>query len=619
MPDFIQSLHFSHPYYIAGILIPVVIMGSSYIYNFYSSNRYCDKALLAWAVVKSKKSLANKLFLDKIIPILAWILLCIALMGPRINSDKRTLEPSKKYTNAAVLVLDVSKSMLVEDVYPNRISKAKLAIEAILTNANNLMFSLVIYANNAHVVIPLTFDANVIRNVLPSIQPNMLPVEGSNATSGLNLALDQLNLSDTQTKSVFLFSDGDFNEIIQKNSVRKLNNIPINVFGVGTHEGLPIPDTKGGWLTINNKTVISRLNEVSLKEIARGNNGIYKAISSNLNQADFSLRKLTGSSIDAVSTDKTIVIWKQIYSWFLVPAIVLFLFSTLQYNRKKNIIIQTNPLLILLAISIISFIPTEIKANDALLEAANMAYHNKNFIKAEKLYKKSPGFFGFMGQANSVYKQKNYSAAIHLYTQAILTATNNDNRATALFNLANTFYMLGDYSQSISLYKDALKYNPTHNQSKINLEYAIAIDTKVKKALALRRGKKKIDSYETRAGNGSRSERIEQGVDIGNSKITLANDENNTSTLYSLPENDENITKLIERGIKYSNISSTRIETSISSSQWEFEHTTLDMVDLLVKQEKINNYKLWKRLFEIEEGFPAPVDTPHIKPGVNPW
>ena len=619
MSDFIQSLHFSHPYYIFGVLIPVVIIGSSYIINFYSSNRYCDKALLAWVLVKRKSSVTDKLYLNKIIPVLAWTLFCIALMGPRIYSDEISLEPSKKYTNASVLVLDVSKSMLVEDVYPNRISKAKLAIEEILSNTNSILFSLVIYANNAHVVIPLTYDVSVIRNVLTSIQPNMLPVEGSNVISGINTAMDQLNRSNASNKSIILISDGDFDTTKQKNTLTKLNDIPVNVFGVGTLEGQPIPDTKGGWLTINNKAIISRLNEVSLKNIASNSNGIYKAISKNLDQADFNLSKLAGSTLGAVSNDKTIVIWKQIYSWFLVPAITLFLFSTLKNNRRNSKTLQTNPILALLVISIVFFISTDTKADEDLLAAANMAYHNNNFIKAEKLYQKSYGFFGNIGQANSVYKQNNFSAAIHLYTQAVLSATNNDNRATALFNLANTFYMLGDYSQSIKLYKDVLKYNPGHKQTKINIEYAIAIDTKVKRDLALRSGKKRIINNETRAGNGPRSEQIEQGVDVGNSKVTLTDDDKNTTTLYSLPLNDKNITKLIERGIKYSNISSTKIETFTSNSQWEYEFTTLDMVDLLVKQEKINNYSLWKRLFEIEEGFPAPVDTPHIKPGVNPW
>lgn len=620
MPEFFQLLHFSHPYFIWGAIIPVVVIIISYISNFYTSNQYCDKELLAWVVTKNTHSIVDKLFLNKVTAILAWVLFCISLSGPRINIDERSLEAAKKYNNAAVIVLDVSRSMLAEDVYPNRITKAKLAIEAILSNSSNFLFSLVIYAHNAHVVIPLTYDSNVIRDVLDSIRPNMLPVEGSNYISGLNISADQLKLSGVENKSIILFSDGDFDKNDTKVNELKVNSIPVNVFGVGTREGQPIPNKNGGWLTLNNKPIFSSLNEVKLKEISSKHNGIYNSLGTDIKQNDFNLLKYSGHTLSTSSSEKTIVIWKQVYNWFLVPAIILFLLSTLRYrgNARKTEQVQPQqiiPVVFLLGLSFMVFTPSSANATENPIETANYAYHNNNFIKSETLYKKLNGFDALIGQANSVYKQKNYSKAIHLYTQAILSANNKDNRSTALFNLANTYYLIGDYSQSILLYRDALKYNPSHKHSLINIEYAIAIDKKVKRELALRNGNKTT----IRPGSGPSTARIEQGIDIGNSKVTLADEDTNESPLYTLPLNDLFINKLVERGINHSNISSTKIDAPLTNSQWNFEHTTLDMVELLVKQEKIDNYNLWKRLFEIEEGFPAPVETPHVKPGVKAW
>lgn len=619
MFELAQLLHFSHPDFILGIIIPFAIMAISYLLNFHSSNRYCDKSLLPWVLVENKTSIADKLLLNKIIPILAWILFCTALSGPRINIDERSLEPNQKYNNATVFVLDISKSMLAEDVYPNRITKAKLAIESIISNTNRYLFGLVVFANNAHIVIPLTYDSNVIRDVLTSIQPNMLPIEGSNFNSGLNKAAEQLKLSDASNKSIILFSDGDFGENTKNPLSAEIKDIPVNVFGVGTQEGQPIPDKDGGWLTIDNKSVISSLNVTSLKKIARRHNGSYKTITSDIKQEEFNLKKYSGHTTSSATSNKTIVIWKQVYQWFLIPAIILFFLSTLRYKAKGLKSQSHLSVMVLFGLSFLMFTPSSSQATENIKKSADIAYHNKNFIKSESLYKKLNDFEALMGQGNSVYRQKNYSKAINLYTRAILNANKDDMRATALFNLANTYYIIGDYPQSIRLYADTLKYNSTLKQARINLEYAITINEKVKREIALRNGNKRTLSAGTRLGNGPRSEKIEQGVDVGNSKVTLSDDDSNTSPLYELPLNSNILNKLIERGIKYSNISSTTVATPESNSQWNFEYTTLDMVELLVKQEKIDSHNLWKRLFEIEEGFPAPVETPHVKPGVQPW
>lgn len=624
MPEFIKLLNFSNPYFLSGIAIPVIILGISYLRNFISLNRYCDKHLLPWAIAKDKESLPNKILHGKMLPIISWVLFCIAIAGPRINIDERSSVTQKSYDSATVIVLDVSRSMLAEDIYPNRISKAKLLIDTILATSTQRLFSLVVYANNAHTVIPLTYDNNVIRNVIKSIHPNMLPVEGSNVESGLSLATTLLKQPNIKNRSILLFSDGDFNPI-KKSSASVLNEkIKINVFGIGTNEGQAIPLKNGGWLSYNNRPVISRLNKAKLKKIAADYKGEYHTIQDNLNNASIKLTALSGETSSIKNSTNTIVIWKQVYNWFLIPAIFLYLLSTVSINNPftrlhiklinikpgNNAIVPSIGLLFIL-----STIPSSSEAKQSSLEQANTAYFNKNYIKSEALYKKSRGYDAIFGRANSLYKQKNYLKAIHFYTQAILITNTNENRARALYNLANSYYLIGDYTQAINLYRDTLKYKPEFDKAKINLQYAIALDLKVKRALALRKGKK---SSSPRTGSGPRSSSVEQGVDVGTSKVTLG-ESDDKFTFYNLPLNDKLTNQLINRGIKYSRISSTKIDKLTSNKDWNFEYTTLDMVELLVKQEKIDNFNLWKRLFEIEEGFPAPVEEPHSKPGVNPW
>lgn len=630
MPDLAGLLNFSHPHFLFGMAVPVIILATSYLKNIISINRYCDKALLPWVTENNKESPVKRILHGKILVIISWSLICLALAGPRINIDVRSPANKNIYDTATIIVLDISRSMLAEDVYPNRISKAKLLINSLLYRSTHKLFSLIVYANEAHTVIPLTYDSNVIKSVLKSIQPNMLPVEGSSFESGLNLAVKLLNESAVKNKSIILLTDGDFDQKKIPPPSDAHQKIKLTIFGIGTPEGQAIPLKEGGWLSFNNQPVISQLNEVNLEKIAKHYGGIYQTIKSNIKPENIKLATLPTSAASIKPSNNTVIIWKQVYHWFLIPALLLYLLSTLSTTRtlklfrsrltstSQNIItaITLTGLFIIFSTAPSLSKASETSNNKINLAQANTAYFNKNYIKAEALYKTATGFDALFGLANSLYKQKNYLNAAHLYMQAVLSATDNVQRAKAIYNLANSYYIIGDYPKAINLYRDTLKYNPTFEKAKINLKYAIALDIKVKHALELRKGKKQ--SRESRAGSGTRFSNVEQGIDIGSSKVIL-DDDNEKVTFYHLPLNDELANQLISRGIKYSQISSTVIDKTTENKNWNFEYTTLDMVQLLVQQEKMDNFKLWKRLFEIEEGFPAPVDEPLTKPGVNPW
>jgi len=617
-------LYFKQPYLLLIGLTPLFLILFSKFASKLSINQYCDKALQPWVISNSNKKLSQRLIDGKTIPIITWLLFCIALSGPRIIKDERSFDNNVKYNNAIVFVLDISKSMLSQDVYPDRITKAKLIIEKTLALTKKNLFSLVVYANNAHIAIPLTYDDNIILNILPSIRPNMLPVEGSQYLSGLKLADKQLTDSKIQNKLIVLVSDGDFMDEEKNNSLQIVSvDAPVTTIGVGTLDGQSIPAKDGSWLTFKNKPIKSRLVETKLKAIAEKFNGQYIRIKGDIKQSD--IKKIISSDniAEIEHTEKTIIVWQQVYHWFLVPSLLLFYLSTLRYKiiRKsekfyKNITTDKGKIscLLLIIVSSSFFLTNEVKAND--LEMANTQYSNNNYIKSEALYKKLDGYRGFIGQANSVYKQKNYAKALHLYNKSIHSATTDKQRASALFNLANTYYIIGDYEQAISIYQDVLLYEPHQTKAKINLQYAITINENVKRAIALRNGK----TGGTKPGTGPKSAKIEDGTEIENSKVTLSSDEDEQAqALYDLPISNKLLNKLIQRGITHSIISSPKIYDNRTNSQWKYDHTTIDMVEILVKQEKIDDFNLWKRLFEIEEGFPAPVIEPHTKDGVNPW
>lgn len=610
MPEYFQQISFSSPLFLWASAIPVVILLLSYAITHFSANRYCDRNLMAWVVVNTKNPGLNKILQNKLVVIVSWVLFSVALSGPRISLDERIASNLKAFDTAVVFVLDVSASMRAQDVYPDRITKARLFIHNVISSSKNIIFSLVVFSHNAHTAIPLTFDSNVILETLPSISPEMLPVAGSSYINGLKHAENILKSSAATNKTIVLVSDGDFTDNVDKIKIDK--NITVNVIGLGTHEGQPLPSKKGGWLTFNNKPVISRINELNLKNIAQQNGGLYYLANASLDKDKVNILRFTGKTGHSTLTGKTIVIWKQLYSWFLVPAIFLFMLTVI---RRHSVAASTNILLLLIVIAGFHF-PNTVYAVENPLAIAKQAYMQKNYIKAEKFYKQAKGYTAFLGTGNALYRQNNYVQAIQPYTRAVLTALSDKQRAIAIYNLANTYYKLGDYSESIHLYRDALKYNRHFEKARVNLVYAKAIDSKVKKALALRQGK----TTASRPGNGPRSAQIETGVDVGTSKLKLADDDpDKNNIIYNITLDNKTINQLIERGIKHSIVSSTKIDKQSAYTQWQYDYTTTDMIELLVKQEKLDSFKLWKRLFEIEEGFPAPVESPAVKPGVKPW
>ena len=610
MLDIIREINFSHPHLLYFSIIPIIILLLSRIFSTNTLRQYCDRKMQAWAVTDTGSSNITFNILNVIFPIIAWVLFVIALSGPRIISDKYSLKNNTQYDQAVVFVLDISKSMLAQDIYPDRISKAKIIINRIVSQAKNTKFALSVFSYNVHTVIPLTYDKNVISSTLNALQSNMLPVEGTRPVVALNHAYSLLQDNNLKHMKIVLLTDGD----IQNNTQDVLlkTNIQHYVIGIGTAEGDSIPAKNGGWETFENKPVISRLNDTKLKQLSKNIKATYFRIKGEVD-ADI-INKIIKNPLNSKLSKQgnTLIVWKQIYHWFLISGLVLYFISTIRFKfRLQNI----NMIVICGLVYFNPIIANESYASE--IDAANDLYYKNNFVQAEKLYRNITGFNAAIGQANSVYRQKNYTQALSLYTKAIQLSSNDKQFAAALFNLANTYYILGNYKQAINLYRDVLNYQPNSVASKTNLEYAIIINKQVERALALKSGR--TDKVQVKSGSGPRSVTVEEGIDIGKSRVSLSDDENNDASEFNFDELTDIDTSLIQRGINHSKVSSTSITESKLDTQWQYDETTLDMVEILVKQEKADDNKLWKRLFEIEEGFPAPVDTPHVIKGIKPW
>jgi Ca-activated chloride channel family protein len=203
----------------------------------------------------------------------------IGLAGPTWEKLPQNVEQKN---DALVIMLDLSLSMLGEDIKPSRMVKAKQKVIDILRLRNEGLTGLIAYAGDAHSVVPLTDDNATIENLLVALDPTMMPVFGSNPEHAMTLAIELFSNAGMQEGRVLIISDG----IDDIGAVSKFRNssFPISVIGVGTPQGAPIPiDLPGEARRYiqdpSNQRVIVRLEEDNLVQVANQSFGRYARLS----------------------------------------------------------------------------------------------------------------------------------------------------------------------------------------------------------------------------------------------------------------------------------------------------------------------------------------------------
>ncbi|MDA7595189.1 VWA domain-containing protein [Luminiphilus sp.] len=200
-------------------------------------------------------------------PALLLSLVVLAASGPSLRQVEL---PVIKRADALVLVLDLSASMLAADVQPSRIQRARQKILDLLDMRAEGVTGLVVFAGDAHVVTPLTDDARTIANLMPALSPNIMPLPGANATSGIEMAADLLITAGAQGGQILLMTDGlpGFDTIRAKDALDG-SGASLAVLAIGTKAGAPIPLPSGGFLKDEaGEIVIPTLDRQAIEQVA---------------------------------------------------------------------------------------------------------------------------------------------------------------------------------------------------------------------------------------------------------------------------------------------------------------------------------------------------------------
>jgi Ca-activated chloride channel family protein len=216
-------------------------------------------------------------FLKSLFLLTAIGLLILALSGPRWGSHYQ--EVQQKGVDIMVLV-DVSPSMMVTDVEPNRLERARREISDFLKVVEGDRVGLVAFSGAAFVQCPLTLDYGAVRMFLGALEPDLIPVPGTDLGAAIETGISAFDLTSETDKVLLLITDGEDNENKGLDAARHAmeKGIKTFVFGIGDPSGAPVPagDGKGGFMKdANGKVVLSKLDEEGLKRIASVTGGSY--------------------------------------------------------------------------------------------------------------------------------------------------------------------------------------------------------------------------------------------------------------------------------------------------------------------------------------------------------
>ena len=268
-------LRFEDPIYLWMLLIiPILVLMRFIVWRKRKRNlrKFGDPSLLKEMmpdVSKYRPTIKFCLLLSAI------TILIFMIARPQVGSK---ISHEKREGIEVLIALDISNSMLAQDVIPSRLEKSKLLIEDLVDHFTNDKVGLVVFAGDAFVQLPITNDYVSAKMFLQNINPSLITTQGTDLARAISLSQSCFTQREHIGRAIIVITDGEDHEGGALEAAREAYKKGINVFilGVGTSKGAPIPDGNGGYLKDNSgQTVLSALNEQMCQQVAKAGNGVY--------------------------------------------------------------------------------------------------------------------------------------------------------------------------------------------------------------------------------------------------------------------------------------------------------------------------------------------------------
>jgi len=338
-------IRFANIEYFWFLLLAILFFLLFLLYNSWrkrSSNRFGSKKQLRELMPEVSELKPVYKF---ILLILGLVFLVIGIVDPQVGSK---LEKIKREGIDLMLVLDVSNSMMAEDIKPNRLERSKMAISNLIDKLSGDRIGIIIFAGNAYKQLPLTTDYSAAKLFLSVVDTKIVPSQGTAIGKAIDMAISSFD-QEEHNKAIIIITDGENHEDDAVGEAKNAVEMGIKVFtiGMGLPEGVPIPvynsygNKTGFKKDRQGKTVVTKLNEDMLRQIAAAGNGAY----ARANNGSTGLRKIFDeiSQIEKKEIEtKQFTDYEHRYQIYIFVAILILLFELLVDNKKSMWIRKLN-------------------------------------------------------------------------------------------------------------------------------------------------------------------------------------------------------------------------------------------------------------------------------------
>ena len=269
-------------------------------------------------------------------------LLIIGIARPQYGTKEQTV---KRQGIEVMIALDISNSMLAEDVAPNRLERAKQMLSKLVDQMVDDKIGLVVFAGDAFTQIPITCDYVSAKMYLQSITPDIIPAQGTAIGKAITTCVSSFGTEDSdKSRAIILITDGENHEDDAQAAAKMAKEKGIHVFvvGIGKPEGSPIPDGRGGFKKDRQGTVVvSRLSEDMCQEVAAAGGGMYVR-ADNSNTATRALEKEIDKLGKQEIETKVYSDYNEQYQSFIFIALLLLVIDFFIFSRKNKSISRIN-------------------------------------------------------------------------------------------------------------------------------------------------------------------------------------------------------------------------------------------------------------------------------------
>jgi len=411
-----------------------------------------------------------------------------ALAGPRWGF--RWEEVERRGVDL-VVALDLSRSMLSEDAKPNRLAAAKREMRDLIDLLQGDRVGLVVFAGSALIQCPLTLDYGAFSVFMDQLGPNSVPIGGTDLAAAVRTATDTFVKEEHSGRAVLLITDGEDHggELRKAAKEAKAQGVHVFVVGMGSAEGVPIPDGRGGFIKEAGRVVLSKLDEGSLKELALTTGGSYvRSV-----EGDMDLRKIYLEDIKQTLESRSLSSsrqkrWEERYQPFLLLALVLLVLeSTVGPPRQKRGSSEGRGRSAAAAILLVSSLAFGVFLSPSTAQAGwfsstdpsrlgSEAFHDGRFsealsewLRAQTAEPSDRRLDYNVAQAH--YRLEDYPAAETAFRAATATSATGL-AADAWYGAGNSAFRQGRYPEAIAAFEECLEIRPEDEDAEANRDLA---------------------------------------------------------------------------------------------------------------------------------------------------